>query len=152
MNEELRWAIRRDYDRIVKNEIENSTDPYFAWLMEDYTRELQRSDAICRVIEVGRDIAAQMVYRIERRNLEVIRFLVAPQYRRCGYGKRLLTSIFVKLHPDRRESIVCEVPDYLIDLHLFLRACGFRAEGILYADDEHKDDRFSFVYHVGVPA
>lgn len=129
----IRWSIRRDLPEILT--IEQACLPYS--LDEGMYR-----DAMCKKNVIGMvaedvsqcdcPVVGHMLYELHDDLILVMAFAVLESRRRQGFGRALIDKLKYKVvHSHKRDRIVFEVPESCLDLQLFLRAMGFRAELVL---------------------
>jgi ribosomal protein S18 acetylase RimI-like enzyme len=80
---------------------------------------------------IGRDGVpiGYIIYRLSKQKIEIIRLATAPDARRRGVGRLLVSEMIQKLNSpvSNREKIVVDVPDCDLVPQLFFRAMGFVA-------------------------
>ena len=143
----IRWMIRKDTPAFLR--IESASFDY-PWCEEDLLSELTQRNVIAQVAELDEQVVGYIVYELFKTKLEILNFAVHPDYRRQGIGTALMRKMAGKLTTGRRSRIVFHVWDHNLDAHLFLRACGFRATGIVDGFfREHNLDAYRFVLRSG---
>jgi ribosomal protein S18 acetylase RimI-like enzyme len=82
------------------------------------------------------------------KNINILSLAVVPTARRRGVASALIGDLkrFAKL---RQKMIVMEVPDWSLDVHQFLRSCGFRANRIMDNYFGSNGDAYQFVFRGG---
>ena len=125
----IRWLIRRDMREILEIEKRSFDHP---WTEEEFLCCLRQRNCIGMVYESSRyDIHGYMIYELHKDRLKILNLAVAPEVRRTGIGRAMVTRLIDKLSQQRRTSIECEVSERNLPAQLFLQAAGFRAEEIL---------------------
>ena len=142
-----RWAIRRDLPEILA--IDSASDPA-PWTEEDFRSHLARRDHIGMVAERGERVVGLMVYRLGRREIEVVRFAVAPDMRRRGVGRQMAARLAGKLSHQRRTALTWPVRESQLAGHLFLHSIGLTAVDVLRGHyDDTGEDAYLFRYELG---
>lgn len=120
----------------------------YAWL-KSY---LRRRNAFLRLIHARRSIEYEgyICYRRMVDSLEIERLGVLPKRRRQGLGTRLVKeAIDHGSKRGRRPRVVARVSDHAdLAVHLFFRACGFKAH-IARASSHARDDVYVFQFTGG---
>lgn len=130
-----RWLIRRDYQEVLAIDRDGFDPP---WTEDEFLARLRQRTTIGMVAESfdrpgGEDwcpVVGFFVYTLHEGHVELHRIAVAPRYRRRGVGRAMLAKLSEKLSAHRRTSAVLSVPDGNLAAHLWLRECGWRAEGV----------------------
>jgi ribosomal protein S18 acetylase RimI-like enzyme len=65
-----------------------------------------------------------------KRDIEIVRLAVHPDFQRKGYGTALVSMLMRSLHPGKRTSMKSLVPERCVEAQLLLRSLGFRAMGM----------------------
>ena len=122
----IRWMVHDDLSIIPWIE-QSAPDP---WGEGDYIALLGQRNVVARVsVDESDTPVATMVYAIQRQRVDVLRLLVAKQFRRQGHATALLSHL---TRPNARiKRFRFDVPEECLDLQLFLRTFGFRATRIL---------------------
>ncbi len=139
----IRWMIRRDMPSVLGIEERCYRDP---WSEHDFLCALRQRNCIGMVAEEDDAVVGFMLYEMHKHRIHVLSFAVDPGFQREGIGTAMLKKLKGKLSTDRRNRIVFEVADYNLDCHLFLKACGFRAENILHDHWYENTDAYVFIY------
>jgi [ribosomal protein S18]-alanine N-acetyltransferase len=117
----------------------DSQYPSEQWTEDDFFSYLRQRHCIGMVAELDGQIVGLMVYEIFKLYINVKRFRVHPDFTRRGIGRAMMESMIGKLSFQGRNRVRIDVPESYLDGHLFLKAMGFEAVGVL-------DDRYRFVY------
>lgn len=138
----LRWMIRMDMQAVYRIEAASYPDPLGA---DGILRTLRERNCIGFVAEtgwpVGGIIAGYMIYLLARNHVEILTLAVAPEYRRRGIGMAMALKLQSKLYSGRRTWLSVKVREGNAGALAWLKACGFRATGLLrgYYDDTGED-------------
>ena len=124
----IRWMVRRDMPNVLA--IENESFEY-PWTEDNFVMVLRRRNCIAMVAEVDERIVGFMVYDLYKNNLQLRNIAVDPDCRYRGVGKSMIEKLRSKLVEGRRSRIVMKVRETNLNGQLFLKACGFRCDGIL---------------------
>jgi [ribosomal protein S18]-alanine N-acetyltransferase len=121
----IRWMIRRDVASVLAIEEQGTREP---WSEETLLEALRAGDTIGMVAEDGEDrIVGHMVYTLHKKRLELVRLVVAPEFRRRGVGRQLVAKLLGKLDSHRRPKLVAHVDERDLDVCLLFRECGLIA-------------------------
>jgi GNAT superfamily N-acetyltransferase len=110
----------------------------FAWEAEAIVTAIRQDRILGQVVEEKGNILAWMLYRLDERRIFLIHFRVAEEYRRQGVGTLLLTPQIERLgykQARRRHHLIVEVPEKCLDMQLFLRSHGLKAEEVIHSHD-----------------
>jgi ribosomal protein S18 acetylase RimI-like enzyme len=87
---------------------------------------------------IGKDgsVSGYIIYRLSKKQMEIIRLATAPDARRRGVGRLLVGELIGKLNgpQSRRDKIVVDVPDCDLAPQWFFRAMGFLAHQLSDAE------------------
>jgi GNAT superfamily N-acetyltransferase len=118
----IRWTIRRDMPEVLAIEAASTREPWKeCWDEGTFLRNLRQRNCIGMVAEAGERIVGFMVYELHRDRIEVLKFAVAPEFRRRDVGTQMLQNLVSRLSPERRKRVVFTVNDHDLDTHIFLR-------------------------------
>ncbi len=123
-----RWMIRRDYRDI--GPVEAEMPEHLRWTEEDYLRALRERSTIGFVAEHDDRPIGWVIYELNPDFLEVVRIVVAPEFRRRGVATQMVTRLKGKLSPERRTMLWVRVREDDLPLQLFMRRQGFLATEI----------------------
>lgn len=140
-----RWLVPRDVLALL--EIEKSLSR--PWPEEAFTEYLARRNAIGTVVEVKGRVVGYMLQVLRKRYVEVIRFMVHPDFRGQGLGHRMIIRLVNNLFNHARTRIAINVSEWDTFTHQWLKGCGFRATKVVSGPEE---DHYRFVYQLPVPA
>jgi ribosomal-protein-alanine N-acetyltransferase len=141
----IRWMIRRDMPRVLEIEAESFSSP---WTEREFIRCLRQRNIIGMVAEEGDTVIGYMLYELHKSYIHVRNFAVASDFRRQGVGRKMAEKLKDKVHAHPyRDRIAVDVSDANLTAHLFWKANGFKAIGIVQQPFEDCDnDAYSFVY------
>lgn len=130
-----RWLIQRDFPEVLAIDRDGFDPP---WTEEEFLTRLRQRTTIGMIAESldpteGKHwcpVVGFFIYTLHEHHVELHRIAVAPRYRRRGVGRAMLAKLNEKLSAHRRTSAMLSVPDDNLNAHLWLRACGWWAEGI----------------------
>jgi ribosomal protein S18 acetylase RimI-like enzyme len=121
-------------------------DEMISWLADvgpEYTSRtlnnfisVQIGEANLMYVTKNGQVVGFAVFRIAYKKVYLDRIAVAPEHRRCGAGRYLLSVIRDTLTPYRETAIV-NVPANCLDAQLFFKRCGWKAT-------KEKDGRIRF--------
>ncbi len=123
----VRWMIRRDMVEVLSIDAAGSAP---AMGEDAILSNLRQRNTIGMVVEVGEKIVGFMIYRLEKRRLDLVRLHVHPDHRRQGIASIMLNKLIGKLSEHRRVAIVADVPEECLDVQLFFKATAVRATGV----------------------
>jgi ribosomal-protein-alanine N-acetyltransferase len=134
----IRWMIRRDMAEVLQAE-QQSFD--YSWTEEDFLRCLRQRNCIGMVAEHDEKVVGFMIYELHKTRLHILNFAVAPQYRRLGIGRQMVSKLIGKLSSHRRTRITLAVRETNLVAQLFFRSMTFRAVKVLrgYYEDSGED-------------
>jgi len=148
----VRWMIRSDLERVL--EIEKGKR--FPWKEEDFKNALRKRHYIGQVVEKHNVLLGVMIYELQKTKIKFLNLSVRSDARRQGVGKKMVQKVIGKLSSNRRPILEIMVPDYSLDLQLFLKSQGlvavdvFKDQFVITKDDEVVDynDGYLFQYKV----
>ena len=134
----IRWMIRRDMAEVLATEAQSFE---FPWSEDDFLRQLRQRNCIGMVADCDDQVAGFMIYELHKTRLHVLNFAVAPEFRRRGIGRQMISKLTGKLSQQRRSRLLLEVRETNLDAQLFFRALGFRAVSVLrgFYEDSPED-------------
>jgi len=134
----IRWMIRRDMPEVLQ--AENDSFDY-SWTEDDFLRCLRQRNCIGMVAEVDDRVVGFMIYELHKSKLHVLNFAVAPEWRRIGVGKQMVTKLIGKLSSHRRTKITLAVRETNLAAQLFFSSQAFKATKVLrsYYEDSGED-------------
>lgn len=124
----IRWMIKADLPRVLEIEGESFADP---WPEEDFIRVLRQPNCIGMVAEIGEVVVGFMIYRLGRRQIELLNLAVAHAYRRKGIGSQLVDKLKSRLQSIRRKVLRFDIADFNLLGHIFLRSQGLISTEII---------------------
>lgn len=140
----IRWMIRRDMAEVL--DIEKASFE-FSWLKNDFLNCLRQWNCIGMVAEHEDRVVGFMVYELNKTNIRVLNFAVAPDVRRQGIGSEMALHLADKLSPQCRRRLVLNVRESNLPAQLFFRALGFQAVNVVRGMyDETGEDAYTMQY------
>lgn len=134
----VRWMIRRDVPEVLAIEQGSFAQP---WTEDELVAHLRHRRSIGQVGEDGNGaVLGYFVYVLHPDHLNLACLAVHPSWRRRGIGSLMLDKLVAKLSPHRRSCVACAVDERDLGAHLFLRACCFRATGVIRGRDGDPDE------------
>jgi ribosomal-protein-alanine N-acetyltransferase len=124
----IRWMIRRDMPEVLAIEGQSFE---FPWSEDDFLRQLRQRNCIGMVADCDDQVVGFMIYELHKTRLHVLNFAVAPNYRRQGVGRQMVSKLTGKLSQQRRSRLLLEVRETNLDAQLFFRSLNFRAVSVL---------------------
>lgn len=125
MQVHIRWMIRRDMPSVMA-----IGEHGLRWDEETFIRHLRQRDTIGMVAEWQEQVVGQMIYELHKNRLHIVNFGVDPEYQRRTVASQMIQKLQSKLSEQRRNRITLCVPEAALGMQLFLKRCGFRADGI----------------------
>jgi ribosomal-protein-alanine N-acetyltransferase len=116
--------IRRDMAEVLDIESECFE---FPWCEEDFVRCLQQRNCIGMVAEQGDEVVGFMIYELDKNEIHVLNFAVAPGQQRRSVGTQMVEKLASKLSHQRRTRITLEVRETNLAAQLFFRNRKFQA-------------------------
>lgn len=83
------------------------------------------------VVEFGDRIVGFMIYDLHPDRLDVLKLATHPEFRRMGFGRRMVAKLVGKLSSPRRTRIVLHTRETNLSAQRFFRAEGFRATEVV---------------------
>ncbi len=128
----IRWMIAKDLPRCAVFDR--------LWGEREIKDALRDKCTIAMIVERGELPRGYMIYKLYSTSIFLYQLAVDPDWRRQGLGSRLLGRLKEKINPtSRRKFIQTNLPETELEAHLFLKANGFRAFGVI-------DDSYWFCY------
>ena len=152
----LRWLIRRDMAEVLDIEAASFAHP---WNEKEFIRMLRERNTIGRVAECttgypGADdnpVAGYVIYELRQRGIYLHNFAVHPDNRRRGVGREMMGEMIRKLSNQHRPRLQMHVADTNLDGHLFLKAMGLRAVGVVAGHyEKYGQDGYLFQFRVPI--
>lgn len=134
---EFRRASAKDAPSIAKAEAEIFTDP---WSERDITDCICTEGAMCFVAVYGEEVKAYVIGRLIPPEGEIYRIAVKPEYRRRGYGYRLLDYSVKTSRGAGLETLFLEVRSKNLAALCLYRAYGFKKIGVRKNYYKNPDD------------
>jgi ribosomal-protein-alanine N-acetyltransferase len=125
MNPTIRWLVRSDLPAVLPIEQASFHVP---WSEEDFLAELRDKRTIGLVADIDGRVVGYVVYEMTKQAIQIRNLAVHPDCRRQGIGTAFIEKLMGKLCQSRRSCMSMLLCDRNTPGHLFLRACGFRAQ------------------------
>jgi ribosomal protein S18 acetylase RimI-like enzyme len=125
-----RWPIRSDIPNLVTlDELVNARP----WGPDEFAQALRKRNSVGQVVELSNSarVVGGMIYQFFPKNLEIIRFMVHPEFRESGVVSALLNSLKDKLSAVRGTYIDAIIDEYDLPTQQLFHANGFRAVGVV---------------------
>lgn len=158
MNYKIRWMTKSDMDSVVQIEEKSFPKP---WRKKDFIDCLQVTGKIGKVIEKNNKIIGFIIYELLQKGFYVINVAIDPDYRRCGYGKALLSQLIEKIKHStddadhsKRYYVNAYISEDKYEAHLFFRSMNFKAISVeknFFNDEDGDFDAYHFVYKLSEP-
>ncbi len=112
-----------------KSDVEfiNKIDPYLE--KEKFIKFVSQKNSFCNVIENGSEIIGYIFYKNYKESIKINRIVIDENFRSQGFGEKLIHKIKNKLN-NKRKKIITHASDDNLQAHMFLKKCGFKANGI----------------------
>jgi [ribosomal protein S18]-alanine N-acetyltransferase len=140
----IRWAIRRDFDRIMEIERASYDEPWTESEMLDYVRS---KTGIAMVACVGDQVVGSILYDRQPDCFQVDAVSVDPSWRREGIGSAMVTHLARKTGPNGKRCCSTMVRESNLGALSFFRSLGFIATELVckpYSDRD--EDGYRLVY------
>lgn len=121
---DIRWMNVNDLDACVAIELDSFKTP---WTNRDFRRNLAEMSVVGMVYEINGEIAGYVIYKLTRRNIEIINLAVAVKYRRSDSASAMIKRLKHKLCHNGKHTITAIVTDSNLPAHLLFRSCGLIA-------------------------
>ncbi len=113
---------------------------------EDFLNVLKQRNIVPMVAEHNERVVAFFLYQLCKHHLELLNLGVHPDWQGQGIGRQCLEKVVEKLSSMRRNRVVCHVRESNLGGQKFLRACGWRAVGIVDRYFDNTEAAYKFVY------
>lgn len=100
------------------------------------------------VAEHGDRVVGFIVYELGKKSLRILNLAVIPSRQGRGVGRKLVRHLIDKLSPNRRRQLIAFVRDGNLDAHLFFKAVGCRACGVIDDFFDNGETAYQFRYVV----
>jgi ribosomal-protein-alanine N-acetyltransferase len=139
--------LRPDMPEVLA--IESASFDY-PWPEKEFVRVLRKyKNCIGMVAERDEKVVGYMIYALYKSRIDLLNFAVAEDFRRRGFGRRMIKKLIAKLSPGCRRRLLLKVRETNLPAQLFFREIGFRAVAVLrdfYLP--YEEDAYSFEFHV----
>ncbi len=138
--------------------IEKESFEHF-WVERDFVRFLRKRDCLGRVVMIGDMVVGYVIYKLGRRKLHLLNFVVTSAYRRKGIGTQTIDALLEEnFSSDKHVMVTVNVRSSNLDGQLFFKAIGFKAINVLRGFYKNEDayrffycrDSFAYVESVGL--
>lgn len=140
---DIRWMRAEDLDACVAIELESFKTP---WTKQEFRSQLSEMSCVGMVYEVDHEIAGYVVYRLTRRNIEIINLAVAPKYRRTAIATAIIKRLKHKLSHDGKRTVTAIVSDANLAAQLLFRSSGLIATNTIRGWYDDGQDAIRFEY------
>jgi ribosomal-protein-alanine N-acetyltransferase len=134
--------LYRDMESIVQLDKECFAVP---WTREEFQCCLHEQNCIGLVADNGNQVVGFIIYDPQNTELHVVNVAVAPNMRRQGIGKLLMSRLVHALYYTNRAAITLEVRETNVPAQLFFQSNGFKETHILR---NHYEDTGEDGYHM----
>jgi len=132
----IRWIARSDLPDVLKIEKASFENP---WTEQDFIYFLRQRKTLGMVIECDNIVIGYMVYKLRKSEYYLKNLAIHPDFRRRGFGAKLIKKLVDKLLTGNRDNIYLNVVETNLGAQLFFKAVGFKAFSILYNTYEDTD-------------
>ena len=122
----IRWMIRRDMRDVLTIIKQSFKNPIFE---DELTEYLRSRNIVGQVIELtSKKIVGFMLYELQKYDFAIIFLAIHPDYRRSGFGAKMVNKLILKLYPvGRKVEISVDVRETNLSTQLFFKKLGFKA-------------------------
>lgn len=141
----IRWLTRNDLPEVLRIERASFAAP---WSRREFEDTLRDRDVVAQVAASRRfgNVLGYSVYRLAKRQFEIVNLAVAAEDRRYDVGTQLVENLTSRLCRDRRVKVIADVRETNLPAQLFFRACGFRAVEVLRDHYPEGESAYRFEY------
>jgi ribosomal-protein-alanine N-acetyltransferase len=125
---EYAWMTEADVPALVA--LERASGMEEIWSVEQFRYLITSRQEGCRVARREGSPLGYAAFRTDDREPIVLSVAVAPGQRRQGLGRRLLDDLLSLSYFRQKASARTYVRESSLPVQLFLKACGWRCEGI----------------------
>lgn len=103
------------------------------WIDDDIQNALKDKFTLGVIVGSQDEVYGYAIYKIDKDDqaIRILRFLISKQQRRKKYGTELWGFIRNKLKSGKYTHLYIDVPEDSLDVHLFLKAMGFKAYNVV---------------------
>lgn len=147
----IRHFVRRDLPEVLHIEARSFSCP---WNEKDFAYIQRERTCWIAVAQDGNAIVGYVVYVACPVKIQIFNVAVDPMARRARIGTALVEHVVGKLATRRRQSLVVVPSERNLVAHLFFRACGFRATGVVVRpfgypwEEKYLEDGYRFEYRL----
>lgn len=120
-----------------------SVSSEFPWTRQNFIDALTQRHCVGLLAEnQDNKVVGYAVYHLTDGEIVIRNLVVAPSYRRLGFGRSLVEKLAEKLSQERRRRALMVVRESNQLGLLFLKACGFRAAALVqgFFNPQNPDD------------
>jgi ribosomal-protein-alanine N-acetyltransferase len=141
----IRWLTRADMPEVMRIEQASFDDP---WSKKEFDEILRDRDIVAQAAASRRfgNVLGYSVYRLAKRQFEIINLAIAPEDRRYDVATQLVANLTGRLDRDRRHRVIANVRETNLGAQLFFRSCGFRAVEVLRNHFDNGESAYRFEY------
>jgi ribosomal-protein-alanine N-acetyltransferase len=147
----LRWSNRKDLFGMLNIEQKSFENP---WTENTFLQCLRQRNFVAKVayrVKKPEKVFGFMIYELRKEKINLINFVVDPNFRRKGMGSMMISQLLNILSKDRKKEINFNIRETNLEGQLFLKARGFNATRDIsrgyYADTG--EDAYHMVYKIG---
>lgn len=115
----VKWALKKDYGAMVE------MDPTVL-SMSELVKELKNPNTIAAVATYEDIVVGYVIYTVHKEFIEIIGFMVHPDYRYNNVGTDMMAYMSTKLKKGKH-TLKMQVEESNLDLQLFLKKMGLTA-------------------------
>ena len=140
----IRWMIRRDMQAALSISVNTSV----RWVEEEFLGALRQRNCIGMVAELDEKVVGYFVYQLYKNRIEILNFAVDVEHRKRGIGQRMIDKLKSKLHHQRRNKIIIDVPEDQIETLYYFSKRGFIATELVRGRDDDGLDSIVMEYYL----
>lgn len=141
MTAQIRWMIRADMPEILMIEEKSFPDP---WTEQDFLEQLKQRNCIGKVAIRNGQLAAYVIYELERTAIRIVNFVVAPVFRGEYIGSELMDHVLQAMQRQKRRCVTAYVWERNVGFQMFLKSRGFYADASVRGYYDSGDDCYVF--------
>ena len=144
----LRWSNKTDLFEMLNIEQKSFENP---WTENTFIQCLRQRNFVAKVayrVKKPEKVFGFMIYELRKEKINLINFVVDPNFRREGIGSMMIFQVQNKLSKNRKKEINFNIRESNLTGQLFLKAQGFNATRDIfrryYADTG--EDAYHMIY------